>query len=344
MTTPDFPEKWLSPLPLTGGGNLPNRIVPGAMEGLTGGLMLQALTQAQLVDCWIRPFIRVSNAVPGRRCLAAKLQPFLQTRLPLVVQLMGTHTELIAETARTCTELGADAIDLNCACPSKMVVASHAGGALLLQPQWIHDTLRAIRHACPSSGLAVKLRSGFANPQEMPDILAAVAAANPDFVILHFRTVREMYDHTPGRIERFAHARQLLPHINLLGSGDIFRVEDALALWHEARLDGVAVARGLLRNPWLIRDIAAVLNGGPAPARSDRDTLNFIVNLAEAAQRQGLVKLGVILEIARTARLDPAIFQQLSRSKRPAELATRARRLLAEFPSSQDHSYSGDDD
>lgn len=300
------------------------------MEGLTAGLFVETMAHARLVDCWITPFIRISNALPRRSRLRAKILPFLNTGMPTVVQLMGTHAEMIAQCAALCVDIGAAAIDLNCACPSKAVVSSRSGGALLRDPQWIHDALRGIRQACPDVGLGVKLRSGFTDPAELQEILPAVVAAGPDFAVLHFRTVAEMYNPVPGRLKRLATARQLTKGIHLFASGDIFTVDDALSVWRDTGVDGVTVARGLLRNPWLIRDIAGVCRCGDAPVRDDCDRLAFIGELAERAHRRGALKTGWILEIARTAFGDGKLFRRLvAHAATPAQLADDVRQMLS---------------
>ncbi len=326
-----LPRAWLTPLRLTGGGRLPSHLLPGPMEGVTTGSWVAAMSRQRLVDAWITPFIRVSNAVPRRCRLESRLAEFVATGLPLVVQLMGTHAELIAETAARCATLGAVAVDLNCACPSKMVVASRCGGALLRQPAWIAETLLALRRACPKIGIGVKLRSGFADSEELREILPAVQAGAPDFVVLHYRTVAEMYAPVGGRSRRLALARQLVPDLVLLASGDLDSPAAALSTWRETGVDGLTVARGLLRNPWLLGDLAAACRGEPPAARPLAATLLFIAELAATAAASSGGKGGFILEIARHALADqPQAFKALAARRSCAELAVEARQLAGQ--------------
>ena len=307
----DLPRNWLDPLPLSGGRQLPCRIVPGPMEGITVGPFCRILSRRKLARCWFTPFVRLTTGVPRLARLRVRLQPYLDTGLPVVAQLMGLDSDLLAGAARRVAELGVLGVDLNCACPSPTVVGNGAGGSLLRRPSWIGETIRRIRAACPGLPVSVKLRTGFASVEEMPEILAAVREARPDFVVLHYRTVAEQYRRVAGGWERLARAKREMGGVPLLGSGDLFTVEDALRLWRETRVDGVALARGLLRNPCLLRDTERACRG--ETALEDRSAL--LAFLADLVAEEGHARSryhGFVLDCAAQAlgRDDP-LFQRL---------------------------------
>ncbi len=245
---------------------LPTRILPGPMEGVTTGTFLRLLTRHRWTEVWWTPFLRISVAVPRKARLQAWLAPYQATGLPCIVQLMGTDTQKLVAAAKALRELGAKAMDLNCACPSDIVVRNGAGGARLAHPQWIGETLIQLKEAldCP---VGVKLRTGLQNPEEFPQRLApALAKAKPDFLTLHYRTVQEGYRPVPQGWTRLQQARELLPDIPLIGSGDLFTPQDALRMAEECQVDALAPARGLLKNPRLLRDIQETLRGSfPSP-------------------------------------------------------------------------------
>ena len=326
---------FLEPLPLAGGRALPNRILPGPMEGITTGAFGAVLSRAGYVRCWVTPFLRLTTGVPRPARLREHLLPYLEAGLPFVVQVMGIHTELLCAAAVRLAELGAIGIDLNCACPSRTVLANGAGGARLRHPEWIATALRALRQAVPACGLSVKLRSGLLDPAEMADILPAVAAAAPDFVTLHFRTAAEAYARVPGGWQRLARARELLPGILLLGCGDVLTAADALRLRAETGVDGVAAARGLLRNPRLLLDIEDACAGRTPRPLGRCHSLARLREMALLALESGGNRPGFVLEVARTmlGERDP-LFQDLSRCR---TLLQTADRLAAEVPSKETH-------
>lgn len=303
---PTTTHPWIEPLRLPGGHSLPNRILPGPMEGITPGAFCRVFAAHGLARSWITPFIRISTGVPRRARLRERLDSFLETGLPTLVQIMGTNIERLAETAARLVEFPVAGIDLNCACPSPTVVRNGAGGRRLAEPSWIRDALLALRRACPKHGISVKLRSGLASPDEMVDILDAVREAAPDLIILHCRTVAEAYRPIPDRVARFRRARELVPDLPLIGSGDVFTTDAALELFREAQLDGVAPARGLLRNPWLLCDIENACRDLPSVQPPPHARQRVLLDIARDVQRQGAGGRGFLIQLARHLHPDSA--------------------------------------
>jgi len=325
------PSSWLAPLELGPGRVLPSRILPGPMEGVTRGAFCVEMTVRRLVRCWITPFIRVAGAAPKPARLARRLQPFLDLGLPLVVQLMGHEIPFLVETARRIIDLGITGIDLNCACPSKTAIRHDAGWARLRDPRWVYRALVALRHACPGYGLSVKIRAGFADTGELPAILDAVGSASPDFVVLHFRTVREEYCPVHDGLDRLKRARDHLPNVLLFGSGDLFSVSAAGEMYSHTAVDGVAPARGMLRNPQLLCEIEAACGGGPTlPMWTECDRLGFLERIGRTAMAEGVKRGGFILELAghMFGRTHP-IFEQLAVSDDLASLVRSLRDIAA---------------
>ncbi len=319
------PKSWLEPLPLAGGRRaLPCRILPGPMEGVTDGSFCRVMARRGLVRAWVTPFIRISTAVPRPARLCERLDPFFAPAAgPVVVQLMGTDIPLLLATAERVAELGAAGVDLNCACPSKVVLANGAGGARLRDPHWIREALGGLRRAVPGLGVSVKLRAGFADSAtELPAILAAVREAHPDFVMMHFRTAHEEYRAVPDGWRRLAAAKRLLgPDIPLLGAGDLFSAAAALDMWRQTGVDGVTPARGLLRNPWLLREIEAACGGAPttpdrAPAQTERAA--FLRELVETSAAADEWRPGFVLELARNLfGVESPLFAALAAARTP---------------------------
>jgi tRNA-dihydrouridine synthase len=295
------------------------------MEGITAGSFCTVMTGLDLVSAWVTPFIRVSEGIlrPARR--RDRLRAFAP--LPVVVQLMGTDIPLMAETAaRLASEPGVIGIDLNCACPTPAVVANGGGGGRLRHPRWLRDALRALRQACPGVGISVKVRVGVVSDDELPAICEAVRGGQPDFVVVHYRTVAERYGPAPGGLRRLARARELLAGVPLFGSGDLFTVDDAARMYGMTGVDGVTPARGLVANPWLLRDIEAACRGEAVPARTEADRREFLRRLIAEADRTGTWRRGFVLEVARHqyGRAHPRFAQLLAAESAGAMLAALA--------------------
>lgn len=311
------PRRMLLPLELSGGNSLPSRILPGPMEGVMTPEFCRAMMEFDLVPMWTTPFIRISHNTPHPKTLVKKLKQFRP--LPIVAQIMGTEREYLAKTAGILASLeGVLGVELNCACSSPAVIRGGSGSVQLRNPAWIRDTLMAIRDAVPSGGVGLKIRSGFESPDELPHVLETVSAAKPDWIVLHYRTAREKYDRVPDGHLRFKIARQLLPASVLFASGDLLSCGQALQLIRHIGVDGITPARGLMHNPWLIRDLELLCRGEKAQGRN---LLFFLVRLLEMGIGRSKWSPGPILEIARHAWGEkPERLSSLAKHQQPAEM------------------------
>jgi nifR3 family TIM-barrel protein len=190
---------------------------------------------------------------------------------PIGAQILGRSPATMARAAEALVETGYDLIDLNFACPAPKVLRRGRGGALLNEPDLAIDIYRAVRDAvdCP---VLVKLRRGFNNSAKSKDnfweIVTRLAEENIDAVIVHPRTVTEKYLGTADwRI--LAELKQRLLKTTILGSGDLLSARTAAERLTASGIDGVVIARGAIGNPWIFRDLRAILNGSDKPAPAD---------------------------------------------------------------------------
>ncbi len=281
------------------------------------GEFCRTMMEFDLVPMWITPFIRVSDNVARRSKLVAAIEQFRP--LPFIAQIMGNNRSCLAGTAERLASIpDCLGIELNCSCPSPTVVRRQAGGALLRTPSWICDTVRHMQdRAGPAVG--VKLRSGFDTADELENVLAIVCDADPAWITFHHRTVQESYTAVPEARQRFRRARACLGKRIMLASGDLFSVDDCLSLASNVNVDGLTPARGLLRNPWLIRAAEAACRG---ESYESPHVHSFLIRLAELTAERRRWHPGLILEIA-TNLWDPTderFAKLLEASKDPARL------------------------
>lgn len=186
---------------------------------------------------------------------------------PLGIQIFGDDPDLLAEGARLAEGYG-DLLDINMGCPVRKVVGSGAGSALLREPAKVRAIVRAVRRAT-TLPLTIKIRTGWTCAE--PTFLEIGRIAEDegcDAVTLHPRSRAQMFE---GRADwsRLRELKEALA-IPVLGSGDLFRPADVVAMMAETGCDGVMIARGGLGNPWLFRQSLALLRGGepvpPTPA------------------------------------------------------------------------------
>ena len=198
---------------------------------------------------------------------------------PRSVQLYSVDPVTAGLAARMLvTEDRADHIDLNFGCPVPKVTRKGGGAALPWKTELFRGIVAAVvREAQPYAvPVTVKMRVGIdADHVTYLDAGRVAEGEGAAAVALHGRTAAQAYS---GRADWSAIARlkEAVTTIPVLGNGDIWSAEDALAMVEQTGCDGVVVGRGCLGRPWLFTDLAAAFAGsaaaGPSgPARGDGD-------------------------------------------------------------------------
>ena len=183
---------------------------------------------------------------------------------PTAIQLFGSVPEELAEAARMVEASGADMIDFNMGCPVPKIVNNGEGSALMKQPQLAHDILAAMVKAVKIP-VTVKFRAGWDDSsRNAVEIAKAVEAAGVSAVAVHGRTRQQFYE---GKADWgiIAEVKQAVK-VPVFGNGDIFTVDDGLRMLAETGVDGLMIGRGADGNPWIFRELAAVLRGEERPA------------------------------------------------------------------------------
>ena len=220
---------------------------------------LQAAARLDLIPCWFTPFFSAGVSVPKRAAVMRKLAPYrVRPDIPLIFQLIGHDASSLAAAAKGFADCGVQGINLNFACPSRTVTASGNGASLLKSPETIGELTRAVVAAVPEGvSVSVKLRAGWDSPDSVREIVRAVCDAGADWIVFHYRTAAEMYRPVDSaeRFRRIALAVEAAGAVPLFGNGDVADCAGADELVRETGCAGVAVGRGFLSDPWLVKRI-----------------------------------------------------------------------------------------
>ncbi|PYI38261.1 tRNA dihydrouridine synthase DusB [Arthrobacter psychrolactophilus] len=180
------------------------------------------------------------------------------------VQLYGVDPETVGKAVRMLVEENhADHIDLNFGCPVAKVTRRGGGAALPWKLDLFTSIVQtAVREASKGGlPLTIKMRKGI-DEDHLTYLEAGRIArdAGVAAVALHGRTANQFYS-GQADWDSIARLREALPDVPVLGNGDIWSAEDAIAMVRQTGVDGVVVGRGCQGRPWLFGDLMNAFEG-----------------------------------------------------------------------------------
>ncbi|CAN5548194.1 hypothetical protein BH18VER1_BH18VER1_07050 [soil metagenome] len=222
----------------------------------------------------------------------SRLDPYILSSItrnptgrPVIAQMIGNDVDALVRTARELAQHPVAAVDLNLGCPVPIVYRKCAGGGLLRDPERIDAILGALRHTLEIP-FTVKTRIGFEDADVFDELLRVFARHSLDLVTVHARTVKEMYRSAP-RYEFVTRAAEALP-CPVLANGNIYSAEKADEVLTLTGARGLMIGRGVIRNPWLFRQIREQRAGEPMFRPSGRDVLDYVRALWDAIATRGI--------------------------------------------------------
>ena len=192
---------------------------------------------------------------------------------PITQQIFGSDKESFVEAAKYIYEnMEPDIIDINMGCPvPKVAIRSQAGSALLKNPAKIKEIVSSVVNAVPIP-VTVKIRSGWDSEHiNAVEVAKICEEAGASAICIHPRTRAQGYS---GKADwSIIKAVKEVVSIPVIGNGDILNIYDAKRMIDETGCDAIMIGRGVLGNPWLIKQINAYLDDGtilPNPTMTER--------------------------------------------------------------------------
>jgi nifR3 family TIM-barrel protein len=190
---------------------------------------------------------------------------------PVSTQLWGNDPQIMAQAARVVRECGADIVDINFGCPAPKVTKTNGGSACLRDVDRCEAIMQAVVDAvdCP---VTMKMRLGWSESDLVYiDVAKRAQAVGVQAVTLHARTARQFYKGSADW-EHIARLKSAID-IPVIGNGDLEDPHVAMERMRASGVDAIMLGRATLGNPWLIAQIADLMEGREMrsmPSAADR--------------------------------------------------------------------------
>ncbi len=196
---------------------------------------------------------------------------------PISQQIFGSDKESFVYAAKYILKtMKPDIIDINMGCPvPKVATRAQAGSALLKNPDKVYEIVKAVVEAV-NVPVTVKIRSGWDEKSiNAVEIAKVIEKAGASAITVHPRTRSQGYS---GKAD-WNIIKQVKKNVSIpvIGNGDVKTCYDAKKMLDETKCDAVMIGRGVLGNPWLIRECIDYLNNKEIKEVTILDRLDMVI-------------------------------------------------------------------
>lgn len=181
---------------------------------------------------------------------------------PIAQQIFGSDKDSFLKAALYVEKvMKPDIIDINMGCPvPKIALKQQAGSALLKNPQRVREIVSSVVNSVPCP-VTVKIRSGWDEKSiNACEIAKICEGAGASAICIHGRTRKQGYS---GKVDlSIIKEVKKCVSIPIIGNGDIRTVKDAVNMLNFTGCDAIMIGRGVLGNPFLIRQILDYIEKG----------------------------------------------------------------------------------
>jgi len=232
------------------------QILLAPLQGFTDFRFRNAFNQYfRGIDVFYSPWICLSHSKEMKKSHIIDVQPENNQGYKIIPQIMTNDTADFLYLANYLTDLGHTEMNWNLGCPYPMVAKKGMGSGLLCQPMKVVEILDNVLPQLKIK-LSMKMRLGYENPTETPELITHLNQFPLSEIIIHGRTAKQMYTGIVNQ-EAFENCVQNSTH-SMVFNGDIISYSQLAEL--QVKYPTVSkwmIGRGVIANPFLPEMIEA---------------------------------------------------------------------------------------
>lgn len=276
-----------------GNVQLESPVILGPMAGVTD-IAFRTICRSFYKGLMVSEMVSAKAYVYKDKKTAAMLE-VSEVEHPLAIQIFGSDPRDLAEMMEHLNSHPAAIVDINMGCPAPKIVKNGDGSALMKDPILVRDIMEAVVKVAKKP-VTVKFRKGWDENNVNAVKIARIAEQSGiSAITVHGRTRDQFYSgKADWDIIKEVKSSVCIP---VIGNGDIFSLEDAMAMKNHTGVDGLMIARGAQGNPWLLKQVEHYFLTGevlplPSPSEKMQIAIKHFENLCHyKGERAGLLEM-----------------------------------------------------
>lgn len=274
---------------------LPLPVIQAPMSGVTGRAFRRFIRELNpgAVGLYYTEFASVEGLARENKATLRLIRRAAEDKNdPFAAQIFGRDVMRMAEAAAIVEQMGADLVDINAGCPAPAIVKKGGGAELLKKPLLIGEIVAAVKKAVKIP-VAVKIRTGWdENTVNVLETSRIIESSGADMLTVHGRNRMQGFKGSADwNLIAQAKANVRIP---VIGNGDINDPAFAMECFRKYGIDGIMVARAMLRDPWIFNKIRAHAEGNTSSEPGTYEKTAVFMRYAELLSEDGLPEKAVL--------------------------------------------------